>query len=209
MRRPSPLWCGAMAPWCSAPAGGSCTTLTMSRTPSRPPSSFWPAGPASFPGESIAGWLHETAFRVACKARGERGRRQTHQTRIQTMTGTRDTSEASWQELCRAGRGDPAVARDLPRAAAAVLPGRPHQGPGRPPPGLVAADARAPAGAAWNCSRPTDAARPVAVCRTACRRPGPTHPAPSPKRWRPPPAALPSREAEPSRQQWWHSPREF
>jgi RNA polymerase sigma factor (sigma-70 family) len=45
--------------------------------------------------ESIGGWLHETAYRVACKARGERSLRQIHLARIQTMSRTHGPSETT------------------------------------------------------------------------------------------------------------------
>src|SRR5438034_6075546 len=50
--------------------------------------------------ESVGGWLHEVAHRVALKARAERSRRQAQER--QARSEPRARPDAGWRELCAA-----------------------------------------------------------------------------------------------------------
>ena len=108
MRPRSRPWSSGTGRWSWAPAGRCSATPTMPRTPSRPRSWSWSARRRSIRGqETLGGWLHQVAHRIAVQAGAEAVRRRARERRAglcraggrirtnQPMTGGRSCTKSS------------------------------------------------------------------------------------------------------------------
>ena len=156
----SRCWCGGTGRWSGPPAAASSGTSTTSRTPSRPPSSPWPALPGrSAPGRPSAGWLHRVAMNAAINLKARRrttGLTADVPARARTRRGTAGAVDEELERLpermraafvlcCLEGMTSAEAARELGlsrsgRSIPDCTPPAPGSGPADPP--RVRADRR-------------------------------------------------------------------
>ena len=92
--------------------------------------------------ESVGSWLHGVAHRLALKAKGQDGRRQTHERRAGSMRKTDSGVQAAWKDLQEAL--DEALQRlpaHYPSRPGCLSPGRADARGGRAPARLSPGDA--------------------------------------------------------------------
>ena len=91
--------CSAMVRWSWPFAGASSLTPTTPTMCFRLHSSFWRKAGALWVNDSLGGWLHRVACRIAMQVKSDAVRRRERERRAVELAGTRNSAAAAWDDL--------------------------------------------------------------------------------------------------------------